>query len=232
VAGGSLVGLPLGPPQVIDDEGTTVVPHEFGVVLAAADQMPEPLPSAVFDLWSSRLRAGASLGSPTAFAFPTDAGLVFSFQFGSITLNDTGVASLTQTGEASLTETELWQRYFLPEDDAQIQLRPMIGTIAAPLIGGAAALGAMRADIANASGPDDFIYLLSWHCNIDLELVAGDSSSTLRALLSRAAAGVQVRAMLWAGDPVSSPPTVVQLIGVSVPWQLQGNMPKTRLHAW
>jgi phosphatidylserine/phosphatidylglycerophosphate/cardiolipin synthase-like enzyme len=225
IAGGSLIGQPLEPPQATGDEGAIFVPHESGVVLAAPDESPQPLPQVVFDLWNARAAAGSPLGAPTAFAFPSDAGQVFSFRSGNITLNNVGVASLTEPVDGTL------QRYFQPEDDALFLQRPMRGTVATALIGGAAVLSAMRADIAAANGATDFIYIASWHCNIDLQLVSGDSTSTLRSLLaSRAAAGVQLRAMLWAGDPVPAPPTIVRLAPpqISVPWQLAKDYARTK----
>jgi hypothetical protein len=43
------------------------------------------------------------------------------------------------------------------------------------------------------------IYLLGWTCDIDLPLISGDPSSTLRQLLRQASSrGVEIRAMLWA----------------------------------
>jgi hypothetical protein len=216
LAGGSLIGNPVGPPTALSEDGSTFVPHDSGVVLSVPGASPQALPQPVFELWAAQENAGASLGPPVAFAFPGDAGLVFPFRFGSITLDTLGIASLTGL------VTESLQRYFQPEDDAVFLSRPIAGTVATPLIGGDAMFKSLRADIASANGPADFVYILSWHCNIDLELVPGDASSTLRALLGkRAASSVQVRAMLWAGDPVPHPSGVAMgVLGVAIPWEL------------
>ncbi len=97
------------------------------------------------------------------------------------------------------------RRYFLPDDDAQGLRHPMAGTKATPFIHGSNALPAMRDAIARATAEGDFIYLANWHCEVDLPLVSGDPSSTLRALLTKAAAAkVQIRGMFWAG--ISLPP--------------------------
>ena len=66
---------------------------------------------------------------------------------------------------------------------------------------------------------------MSWHCNVDFLLVPADPASSLRSLLTTSAAGgVQIRAMLWAGDPVPAPPTIVfvppALVSVAIPWEL------------
>jgi phosphatidylserine/phosphatidylglycerophosphate/cardiolipin synthase-like enzyme len=216
VAGGSMIGTPVGAPVAIGTKGASFVPHDLGVVLATPETSPQPLPEAVFDLWSAREAAGTSLGPPTAFAFPGPAGNTFPFQLGSITLSDAGVASAGGPASPDL------RRYFQPGDVAQHLTPRLTGTFATPIIGGRAAFARMRTDIAATSGKNDFIYILSWHCNVDLELVSGDPTSTLRAVLaSRAGDGVQVRAMLWAGDPVPAPPTIIKIFPqISVPWQL------------
>jgi len=208
IAGGSSIGAITGPPR-IESANVTVVPHERGVVLAVSDMSPQPMPQGVFDAWSAQNAAGHPLGAPTGFAFPTTGGRIFPFQFGSVTLSDAGVASVAGPVGADLN------RYFQPKDDVLHLLPHQVGTVAKPpIFGGRAASGddafaAMRADIASTSGDKDFIYILSWHCNVDLEMVQGDPTSTLRSLLSdRASAGVQIRAMFWAGDPVPPPPKI------------------------
>jgi hypothetical protein len=216
IAGGSMIGTPLGPPQAIGAGGASFVPHERGVVLAVPETAPQPLPQAVFDLWNAREAAGTSLGPPTAFAFPSSTANIFPFLLGSVMLSDAGAASASGPVSANL------QRYFQPGDVAQHLTPRLAGTFATPIIGGAAAFAQMRTDIASTTGASDFVYILSWHCNVDFELVPGDPTSTLRSLLaSRAADGVQVRAMLWAGDLLPAPPTIVKFTpGVSIPWKL------------
>ena len=206
IAGGSLIGLPLGSPQGVGAAGASFVQHERGVVLLVPEASPQPLPQAVFDVWSGLEAAGTSLGPPTAFGFPNGTGNTFPFQNGRITLSNSGVAAASGPVGGDR------QRYFQPGDPTQ-QLTPrQAATFATPIISGALAFARMRADIASTSGGNDFVYILSWHCNVDVELVPGE---TLRSLLAgRAAAGVQIRAMLWAGDPVPAPPTVVRVVAL------------------
>jgi len=205
IAGGSSIGAITGPPR-IESANVTVVPHERGVVLAVSGMSPQPMPQGVFDAWSAQNAAGHPLGAPTGFAFPTTGGRIFPFQFGSVTLSDAGVASVAGPVGADLN------RYFQPKDDVLHLLPHQVGTVAKPIICcdpklGDNAFADMRADIASTSGDKDFIYILSWHCNVDFEMVPGDPTSKLGSLLSdRASAGVQIRAMLWAGDPVPPPP--------------------------
>jgi len=226
VAGGSMIGLPLGPPQAAGAGGASFVPHDQGVVLALPNAAPQPLPQAVFDLWGAQEAAGSSLGPPTGFAFPSASGAtIFPFLSGGIALNNAGIASLI-----GLVSDDL-QRYFQPEDLSLNLLRPMVGTVATTIVGGVAAFAKMRDDIASTNGENDFVYILSWHCNVDLQLVGGDPNSTLRSLLTSCAAKkVQVRAMLWAGDPIPAPPTIVSLThpGVAIPWQLVKDYARTK----
>ena len=133
IAGGSMIGLPLGPPQSFDGGGASFVPHDQGVVLATSGTAPQPLPQAVFDLWSAQDAAGTPLGPPTEFAFPSASGTtIFPFLSGGIGLNNAGIASLV-----GLVSDDL-QRYFQPEDLSLHLLRPMVGTVATPIVGGAA----------------------------------------------------------------------------------------------
>jgi len=226
VAGGSMIGLPQSPPQPIGASGASFVQHDQGVVLATVEAAPQPLPQAVFDLWSAQDAAGTPLGPPTGFAFPSVSGTtVFPFLSGGIALNNAGIASLV-----GLVSDDL-QRYFQPEDNSLFLTRPMVGTNATPIVGGAAAFAAMQKDIASTNGENDFVYILSWHCNVDLQLVSGDPNSTLRSLLTSCASRkVQVRAMLWAGDPIPPPPKIVSVVkpGVAIPWQLVKDYARTK----
>jgi phosphatidylserine/phosphatidylglycerophosphate/cardiolipin synthase-like enzyme len=219
IAGGSMIGTPLGAAQTIGAGPASFVPHDRGVVLAVPETGPQPLPQAVFDLWNARDAAGTSLGPPTGFAFPSSAGITFPFLLGSVTLNDAGAAGVASAGGIVRADLE---RYFQPFDIDLHLFGRHISTRATPIIGAAAAFAQMRTDIVGASGIPSFIYILSWHCNIDLPMIPGDPTSTLRSLLSsRAALGVQVRAMLWAGDPVPAPPTtLVSFLPPLIPWQL------------
>jgi PLD-like domain len=228
IAGGSAIGTITGPP-ITASADVTIVPHDRGVVLAVSGASPQPLPQSVFDVWSAQNAAGNAMGPPIGFAFPTTGGRIFPFQFASVTLNDAGVVSVTAHVDSGVGAD--LQRYFQPRDDVLHLLPHQAGTVAKPIIGGDAALAAMRADIASTFGENDFIYILSWHCNIDFELVPGDPTSTLRSLLSsRASDGVQIRAMLWAGDPVPAPPTIIKILipRVSVPWQLAKDFAKMK----
>ncbi len=70
------------------------------------------------------------------------------------------------------------------------------------LIDGQDTLRAMCEAIRTTHGKGDasayYVYLLGWWLDDDLELVEGDHDSTVRALLTKAAAaGAQVRVMLW-----------------------------------
>lgn len=220
------LGVPVASPVALGEDGTNFTQHERGVVLAVPGASPQALPQAVFDLWSAQEAAGASLGPPDALGFPSGTSTIFPFRFGSIVLDKMGIASL-----AGLVNEDL-QRYFLPQNDAQFTLGPIAGTQATSIISGAEVFKAMRADLAAATGPADFVYLLSWHCNIDLELVTGDSSSTLRAMLPVCVAGgAQVRMMLWAGDPVPAPPVIPGVWPfpqVGIPWYLIKQYAKRR----
>jgi hypothetical protein len=61
-------------------------------------------------------------------------------------------------------------------------------------------------EIRACTGEGHFIYLLGWQLQIDLPLVPGDATTTMRALLSAAAGrGVQVRALLWANTVMRKP---------------------------
>jgi phosphatidylserine/phosphatidylglycerophosphate/cardiolipin synthase-like enzyme len=196
IAGRAFVGKPLEPPQPFGDGGTTFVPHESGVVLAVPGESPQPLPQAVFDLWSQQEAAGASLGPPTAFAFPVDGRTAFPFRFGTVTLSDAGVVSV---GPVSA----ILQRYFLPLDNDQHLVSRLTGSFATHLIGGDVALAKMRDDIASTGGPTDFIYFLNWHFDLDLELVPSDPTSRLHVVFGDRVrnGGVQLRGMFWAGGP-------------------------------
>lgn len=215
IAGGGMIGMPLDAPQAVGSAGAVFVPHDSGVVLVVPEAAPQPLPQAVFDAWSAQETGGTSLGAPTAFGFPGTGGTVFPFLLGSVTLRKDGVASVGGPVTPTL------QRYFQPGDITQ-HLRPrQAATRAAPLIGGAATFTRMRDDIRSATGPGDFVYILSWHCNVDFPLVPADPTSTLRLLLTTCAAGgVQIRAMLWAGDPVPAPPTILRASVGAVAWEL------------
>jgi len=221
-----MIGLPLGPPPPIGAGGANFVQHDQGVVLAAPGAAPQPLPQAVFDLWSAQEAAGSSLGPPTGFAFPSASGTtIFPFLSGGVALNSVGVPSLVGLLAGDL------QRYFQPEDNSVFLTRPIVGTVATPIIGGTAAFAAMRDDIASTSGSSDFAYILSWHCDVDLPLVATVPTSTLRSPLSGCASrGVQVRSMLWAGDQVPPPPPIITIVEpeVGIPWRLVKDFAKTK----
>ncbi|MBI3833200.1 MAG: hypothetical protein HY287_02600 [Planctomycetes bacterium] len=199
ISGGSMIGLPIGPEQPTPAGVANFVPHERGVVLGVPEAAPQPLPQAVFDLWIAREVARSSLGPPTAFGFPSTVGKTFPFLFGSITLTDTGAASVSGQIVPDL------QRFFQPDDIGQGLFRRTLGENATPLIDGDVTLARMSDDIKRAIGSrGSFVYILSWHFDLDFNIIAGDPSSALRSLLfSFALFGGQVRAMLWAGDPIS-----------------------------
>jgi PLD-like domain len=203
LAGQGMIGSPVGPPQPAGTESGEFTPHDRGVVLEVPGAPPQPLPHAVFDLWKAQADAAIALGPQVGFAFPspTAAGCtIYPFAAGTILLDTDGAASFGPPMTAEL------QRYFLPEDVTQHLLPPQLGGKATPLVGGDAVFVAMQADIARATGPNDFIYLSNWYCDVDLQLVPGDATTTLRSMFN-AAAKVQVRGMFWAGsDPPHSPP--------------------------
>ena len=93
-------------------------------------------------------------------------------------------------------------RFFLPPQPAFGLLPPAVGAQAEGFVNTVArpALTAMHDAIKAANGAGDFIYMLNWHCDPDLELITGDAESTLRKrLTAAAAANVQVRGMFWGG---------------------------------
>jgi phosphatidylserine/phosphatidylglycerophosphate/cardiolipin synthase-like enzyme len=225
IAGGGMIGLPLNVPQAVGSAGAVFVPHDSGVVLAVPEAAPQPLPQAVFDAWSAQETGGTSLGAPTAFGFPGTGGDVFPFLLGSVTLRSDGTVLVGGPVTPTL------QRYFQPGDITQHLTPRLAATRATPLIGGADTFTRMRDDIRSATGAGDFVYILSWHCNVDFPLVPADPASSLRSLLTKCAAGgVQIRAMLWAGDPVPAPPTLL-FVGsppVAIPWELIRQYVKTK----
>lgn len=88
-------------------------------------------------------------------------------------------------------------RPFLPADPAARLEAPTSGTEIEHLLGGAAALPRMLADIRSATGPSSFVYLAGWNCETTLPVPGSD---TLGEALRRAAGnGAQVRLLLWAG---------------------------------
>jgi phosphatidylserine/phosphatidylglycerophosphate/cardiolipin synthase-like enzyme len=76
------------------------------------------------------------------------------------------------------------------------------------LIDGEEAFREIVAAMRGANSPRDFIYIVSWFCDVDFALVrdgeAGQTAQTLRDVLERASAsGVMIRALLWK-EPDSS----------------------------
>jgi phosphatidylserine/phosphatidylglycerophosphate/cardiolipin synthase-like enzyme len=235
VAGRGMIGAPIGPPESLGTGIGKFTPHDRGVVLEAEGTLPQPLTQDVFDLWTAQANRGAALGPPTAFAFPSSTKMnttVYPFAAGTILLDSGGAVSL---GPAISADP---QRFFLPRDQTQHLLSYQSGAGATALIGGEVALAAMQADIARARGGNDFIYICNWHCDVDLPLVPGKDSTTLRRMLRAAAAAkVQIRAMFWAGsDPASSPmitlwPVARILAGVAIRGYYEAHKPNFRTNA-
>lgn len=179
-------------------------PTENGAVLSFSQGAVVPLPQGVADLWTAQEAIGASIGTPSALGYPATSApgtTVFPFSSGAILLDSAGKASRSDPIPPELG------RYFQPADKVENLSSSLAGTRATALLGGDAALKAIAGDLAALSGPTDFAYFLNWHVDIDLALIAGDSGSTLRTLLSNATgAGVQVRAMFWAGTDPGHPP--------------------------
>jgi hypothetical protein len=79
------------------------------------------------------------------------------------------------------------------------------------LVDGTEAFPEMQAAIRTATGPDHFIYMLNWFCDVDFDLETGEHrepgapkpngtrvGNTLRELLLGASdGGVTIRAMFW-----------------------------------
>lgn len=205
-AGASSIGAPTGAPVPFGEDGTTLTLHDAGAVLTVPGAPPTAIPPEVMEFWSAQALAGNSLGAPTGLGFVVGDQRAFGFALGTIMLDNVGTPSLTGVMNDSL------QRFFLPRDEASCLLNPAINTSATAIIGAASAFHAMRADIAATNGAADFVYILSWHCNIDLPFDAGDLGSTLRSLLGACVSrGVQVRAMLWAGEIAPSPPYILRV---------------------
>lgn len=100
---------------------------------------------------------------------------------------------------------------FLPPDPALHLDASTTGTQIEYLLGGAQALPRMLADIRSVAGPGSFVYHSAWNCEVDLA-VANDN---LRSALSgAAAAGAQLRLLLWSG--VDSTAALAKLILLSL----------------
>lgn len=196
-------GTPLDSPAP-GPAGTTVVPCAGGAVVDCGDDAVIPLPQPVFDAWSAN--AGA-LGVPVALGFAdSDTSTVFPFQNGSIVLSGGTAAVGGPSGGPA-------RRFFLPADPSLHLTAPVSTNGVEDLLGGSTALNRMRADIASATGPSDFVYLAGWNCEIDLALPGAPAGGggSLRALFTASApAGVQLRVQLWASDPTSNLPVSVE----------------------
>ncbi len=71
------------------------------------------------------------------------------------------------------------------------------GNAATAFVDGDAYFADVAAAIRQAAGPDAFVELADWDLQLDFQLVPGDSTSTLAALLTEASArGVAIRALL------------------------------------
>jgi hypothetical protein len=89
---------------------------------------------------------------------------------------------------------------FLPADPARHLEGSSTGSQVEHLLGGSEALPRMLQDIRTASGPNSFVYMASWNCEIDLVVTGPAGPDTLKQALSVAAnAGAQLRLLLWAG---------------------------------
>lgn len=87
-----------------------------------------------------------------------------------------------------------------PEDLSMRWFDPAAGTIEVGnevkyLVNGSEAFPEMAAAMKTAVGPGHFIYLLGWWLDLDLPMSGAETPSTI--FTAAAAAGVQVRAMLW-----------------------------------
>jgi phosphatidylserine/phosphatidylglycerophosphate/cardiolipin synthase-like enzyme len=116
------------------------------------------------------------------------------------------------TGAPPAGEVGPLPRYFLPLGNLPFQ-RTVRGTTATTFILGESAFKAMLADIKSASGPGDFIYILSWHCEVDMKFDDSDANSALKKTLASAAAtNVEIRALLWGQTPVVGGQTPFSLL--------------------
>ncbi|MFO0887942.1 MAG: peptidoglycan-binding protein [Isosphaeraceae bacterium] len=206
--GQSFLGDPTGPP--VPAGAGVALPFTAGSVLLDPESVPVPLPRAVFDLWQARSTSAAPLGPPVGFAYPTPAGAMFPFRAANVEW-DGGAGAMPTAAGPSLN----W--YFTPASAALRLHAPAASSAARPLFGGTAALAAMRADIEAATGPGDFVFLANWNCEIDLRLpdATGAFTRSLGELLADPArAGVQVRALFWAGRVRGIPPLLSPQTGV------------------
>ncbi|NNC22193.1 peptidoglycan-binding protein [Corallococcus exiguus] len=180
---------------------------EFGLFDAATivshpDTGGQVLPTAVANLWQS-MSGGADLGLPTSSGTATaDGGRVFGFTGGAIHQAVDGTVALA-VNEVAAGESVPGLRFLLPADPNRGLRSATSDNRVKAFIGGKQALPGMAADIAAATGPDDFIYLINWYCSVNLAMQPGNPDTTLRKLLEVATRGngpqpgAQVCAMFW-----------------------------------
>jgi phosphatidylserine/phosphatidylglycerophosphate/cardiolipin synthase-like enzyme/peptidoglycan hydrolase-like protein with peptidoglycan-binding domain len=181
------------------------VPLERGVAFADPDGNVFGFPDELLRLWSNELAAGTDVGMPAGppridFAAGT---IAFPFEQTELSIGAGAVAGLLADLAAAAGDHLRFIVPFpalIPRPD---QIRPpQINSGAQHVVNGDAAFPPMIADIraATAAGPAGFIYLSNWWLRHDYPMPVGGSTTQLGPeLAAAAAAGVEVRGIVWDG---------------------------------
>ncbi|GHJ43433.1 hypothetical protein Cs7R123_07750 [Catellatospora sp. TT07R-123] len=179
---------------------------EQAVIVAHPETGAQLLQPEIFNGWLGQLAAGNPFGLPVDSGHPTgDGATVFGFTGGQLLRDSAGTVTALAPGEVPPPGSPL--RFILAPDNARHLGSATPDNTVTAFVGGPDTLRAQALDIAKASGPRDFVYLLNWWCDVDLELIPGTPDSTLRSLLTKASAGTpdsdgaQVCAMFWRPPP-------------------------------
>lgn len=208
------LGMPTGEsgPAVGPDSPGTFQAFTGGVAITDPDGAVHLTLRPIFDTWQADPGTALSgLGWPVGDARKEDGTARQMFTGGILTLQADGtVNSAAVSSEAEPAPPLL--RYLLPADvDRHLSAATPDNKVDF-FLDGAGAFADMARTIRAATGPHDFVYLLGWYCDIDLELVPGQPWSALRSLLASAThdegdgRGAEVRCILWQAK--EKPPTV------------------------
>lgn len=183
------------------------LPLERGIAFADPAGLAYAFPDELLRLWSDALAAGTEVGMPAGPPELDLAAATLAFPFEGTTLSiGAGEAAplLAEVAAAAAAGSHL--RFIVPFPSLTPrpdQIRPLqINSGAQHFVNGDAAFPAMVADIraAAAAGQTGFVYLANWWLRHDYPLPVGAGSTTLGAeLVAAAAAGVELRGMVWDG---------------------------------